>query len=639
MPFETFDKYLLLEKLAAGGMAEVWLARPRDFNHFVAIKLILPQFSSNPDFIQMFKTEAKIAANLRHSSIVGIHLFGQEKGRLFLVMDFVDGLNLRQIWQQLEKNKQKMDIKHAVFIAKEVAAGLEYAHKAIDNETGKPLNLIHRDLSPQNIMISFEGEVKIIDFGIAKAVNQDQTQAGVIKGKFSYMSPEQAEGEELDARTDIYSLGIILWELLTGERLFIGPNEAAILKKVRDGNIPPVTKINPDVPLPLEQIVNKCLAKNKNLRYPSAFHLHKDLNRFLNTAFPEYTRSDLALFLKSQFADVYSERRKKLIYYSQLKEELNPDEKTRTLTASQSEVLETLHEIPGGEHLLAESQKVDIQQIKVDPSPHPSKPPTPPTIRVNPATQASYLNRSVNQTQKTPVVPVHKTSREPSKSGLALIFLIGGAALFYWVIQDNLPSSWQLKRWVNHKNVPNAAKNVLKPSPQPAQNLPIMGQRQKAHEEPVEARSSTLVTIRSNPLGAQIRINDQIVGISPLKLPLPPGQKVNISLTKEGYLPYETQWLVPPNPVAIFEATLQPDVPKGYVTIQLIGAPSDVYVEVNGRRLSRQEWDLYPIPAKVPVKIVARSPFHNLEATETVLVAPLEKKVLRLALKRSASAP
>ncbi|MCS6839095.1 MAG: serine/threonine protein kinase, partial [Bdellovibrionaceae bacterium] len=162
MAFERFGKYLLLERIASGGMAEVYLAKTIGLNNFVAIKRILPQFSQNPEFLVMFREEAQIVANLRHSNIVSIHYFGQEKGQLFLVMDFVEGQNLRQILNTLKKEGSYFGLDQITYLVREVAAGLDYAHRALDNATGKPLNIIHRDMSPQNIMVSFEGEVKIV---------------------------------------------------------------------------------------------------------------------------------------------------------------------------------------------------------------------------------------------------------------------------------------------------------------------------------------------------------------------------------------------------------------------------------------------------------------------------------------------
>ncbi len=320
--FESFGKYVLLEKLATGGMAEVFLARGSGaggIGKFFAVKRILPQYADSPEFIEMFKDEAKIAINLSHSNIVSIHEFGVEKGQFFLVMDYVEGRNLRQILNKMKKSGLQFSIDQIIYIIKEVGAGLDHAHRCIDGTTGKPLNITHRDMSPQNVMVSFEGETKIVDFGIAKAESQiETTRAGTLKGKFGYMSPEQAEGQPVDLRTDIFSLGIVLWELLANDRLFVANNEINTLRKIRDCQIPSLRKINPNIHTELERIVQKSLARDRNLRYQTGAALHRDLNRFLNRQYPDFSPQDFAVFIKSVFADEILSLRKRLVEYAKM---------------------------------------------------------------------------------------------------------------------------------------------------------------------------------------------------------------------------------------------------------------------------------------------------------------------------------
>jgi eukaryotic-like serine/threonine-protein kinase len=317
---EQFGKYYLLEKLNQGGMAEVYLSRhigAEGIGKFVAIKRILPQFSENTDFVEMFKEEAKIAVNLAHSNVVSIHEFGIEKSQFFLVMDYVEGRDLRRILNKMKKSGLSLSIEQVLYIIKEVAAGLDSAHRCLDRSTGKPLNINHRDISPQNVMISFEGEVKIVDFGIAKAETQlETTRAGTLKGKFGYMSPEQAEGQVVDLRTDIFSLGIVLWELLANDRLFVANNEVNTLRKIRECQIPSLRKINPNIPVDLEKIVNKALARDRNLRYQTSAALHRDLSRFLNRQYPDFSPHDFSVFIKTLFAAEILEHRKKIVEYS-----------------------------------------------------------------------------------------------------------------------------------------------------------------------------------------------------------------------------------------------------------------------------------------------------------------------------------
>lgn len=349
---EYFGKYILLERLAAGGMAEVWLARAPGaggIGKFVAIKKILAQYSDNTEFIQMFRDEAAIAMHLSHSNIVAIYEFGQEKSQLFLVLDYVEGRNLRQILNKMKTTQHRFSMDQVCYVIKEVAAGLDHAHRCLDSATGKPLNITHRDMSPQNVMISFEGEVRIIDFGIAKAANQlENTKTGTLKGKFGYMSPEQVEGHSTDLRTDIFSLGIALWELLANDRLFIANNELNTLRKIRDCQVPSLTKINPNIDPELDRIVMKALTRDRNLRYQTAAALHRDLNRFLNRQYPDFTPHDFAVFIKTMYADEILDTRKRLIEYSKIpfqnqlgkqKFESNDDDRTVVTSFEQRESL------------------------------------------------------------------------------------------------------------------------------------------------------------------------------------------------------------------------------------------------------------------------------------------------------------
>ncbi len=320
--FETFGNYILLEKLAAGGMAEVYLAKKiaaSGVQKFVAVKRILSQFSDSEDFIAMFKDEAKIAINLSHSNVVSIYDFGIEKQQFYIVMEFVEGRNLRQILNRMKRVDKFFSVAQVVHIIKQVAAGLDHAHRCIDPTTGQPLNIIHRDMSPQNVMLGFEGESKIVDFGIAKAAHQiEATRAGTLKGKFGYMSPEQVEGQSVDSRTDIFALGIMTWEMLANQRLFLANSEINTLRKIRECDVPSLRKINPNIPAELDQIVKKTLEKDKVERYQTAGDLHRDLQGFLSRFDPDFSTQDLSQFVKSLFSEEIIQIRKKQIVYAQV---------------------------------------------------------------------------------------------------------------------------------------------------------------------------------------------------------------------------------------------------------------------------------------------------------------------------------
>ncbi len=295
-----FGRYQLLEKIAAGGMAEVYKARMRGeegFEKIVAIKRILPHMADNDDFITMFVDEAKLAAQLTHNNIIHIYDLGKEDAYHYIAMEYVEGKDLRSILKTASEKGYPLPVDLALFIASKVANALDYAHRRMGLD-GKELNLVHRDVSPQNVLISFEGDIKLCDFGIAKAATKvQQTQAGALKGKLQYMSPEQAWGKKVDRRTDIFSLGIVLFEMLAGERLFSGDTDLTILEQVRDARSEAPSIKNPDVPKKVDQIVLKALAKNPQDRYQNASEMEKDINSVLYSFQPAPGPADLAIYM------------------------------------------------------------------------------------------------------------------------------------------------------------------------------------------------------------------------------------------------------------------------------------------------------------------------------------------------------
>lgn len=279
-----FGKYLLLERIGVGGMAEVFKAKTfgaEGFERLVAIKRILPHLVEDDDFVSMFIDEAKIAVRLQHPNIVGIHDLGRAEGTLYIAMEFVPGRDVRAIYEFEQKRRGVTSIGVACHIVMKMCEALHHAHFAT-GPRGEPLQVIHRDVSPQNVLLSFDGEVKVADFGLAKARGRMvQTQAGVVKGKLAYMSPEQLRGDEIDHRVDVFGLGIVLFELLTGQRLFLGPTDMDTLRRVYDATVPPMRELNPSVHPDLEAIVRRALAKDRDERYGTALELHDDLQYFV----------------------------------------------------------------------------------------------------------------------------------------------------------------------------------------------------------------------------------------------------------------------------------------------------------------------------------------------------------------------
>jgi len=299
-----FGKYYLLERINVGGMAEVFKAKVmgvEGFERIVALKRILPHIAEDEEFITMFIDEAKIAVQLQHANIAQIFDLGKVDDAYFIALEYVHGRDLRGIFDGLRKHSQTMPLPQVCYVIMQVCEGLDYAHNKRDAQ-GRALNLVHRDVSPQNVLIGFEGEVKLIDFGIAKAAGKaSKTQAGILKGKFGYMSPEQVRGLPIDRRSDIFALGIILYEMLTSQRLFVGESDFSTLEKVRNVEIVPPSSFNAQIPEQLERIVLKALAKDVENRYQNAIDLHDDLQAFLYSVGQFSSRKDLSVWMKRTF--------------------------------------------------------------------------------------------------------------------------------------------------------------------------------------------------------------------------------------------------------------------------------------------------------------------------------------------------
>ncbi|PID38931.1 MAG: hypothetical protein CSB49_03090 [Proteobacteria bacterium] len=283
MMSERFGKYELLQRIGVGGMAEVWVARTYGAQGFVkelVIKRILEQFNQDDDFVHMFINEARLASRLQHANIVQIFDFDQVDGVYYIAMELVDGPDLRKVAATARRREMPVPQTLAVHVGVEALKGLHYAHTR--QERGEPLGIVHRDISPHNLLLSYAGEVKVTDFGIAKvAALASATRTGMVKGKLTYMSPEQVRGERVDARADLCALGIVLWELLAGRRLYGGVgSEGELLAAARRGKVLPLAEVAPSVPLPLAQVVERMLAPDPTMRFESAAAALAELSAF-----------------------------------------------------------------------------------------------------------------------------------------------------------------------------------------------------------------------------------------------------------------------------------------------------------------------------------------------------------------------
>lgn len=617
--FERFGKYILLEKLASGGMAEVFLARSSGaggVGKFVAIKRILPQYSDSEEFINMFKSEAKVAVNLAHSNIVSIYEFGVQNQQFFLVMDYIEGRNLRQFLNRMKKEAASFSVDQIVYIIKEVASGLDHAHRCHDGTTGKPLNIIHRDISPQNVMVSFEGEIKVVDFGIAKSESMmESTKAGTLKGKFGYMSPEQADGQPLDLRTDIFSLGIVLWEMLANDRLFVSNNEVNTLRKIRECVVPSLRKINPAVPLELEQIVRKALAKDRSERYQTCADLHKDLNRFLNRQFPDFTPQEFSKFTKGLFADEIVETRKRLIVYAQ--ELSQPTFENPVISPPPlSPAPRPRHEGAGSEisdippppsALMGEesadspkllginpaevtSHKVDLGKLKLPPSS--SKPKGKGGISEGTSPQITIERRYESSIPFGPV--------------LLAVAALGGV---FWLSQNPQTQKSLLAQIARLQN----------PGPKEPAPAPLIPQ----------GPQQVAILVLSEPTGAEILLDGVSTGmITPATLQVEASRPVKVEARMKGFEVAATQIESPQNGHRLSLDLIKQKT--GYVRVQT--PKGDFEISVDGEVIPAGSGNLekLPVPAAKPVVIKAKNLANG--ATEELEVIVAEEQIQSLAL-------
>ncbi|MFP2911643.1 serine/threonine protein kinase, partial [Pyxidicoccus sp. 3LFB2] len=309
---ETFGRYELLRRIAVGGMGAVYLARqkgPVGFQKLLVLKRLLPHLSEDDEFIQMFLDEGRIAAHLNHPNIAQIYDLGDVDGQYFIAMEYVHGEAVGPLGQRALARKVTIPLGLKCRIIADAAAGLDGAHNA-RSPSGRKLALIHRDVSPQNVLVGFNGGVKIIDFGVAKASGKlSQTMVGTIKGKHAYMSPEQARGEPLDHRSDVFGLGTVFYELLTQTRLFKRDSEFATLKAVVGAKLVPPSEVVPDVPKALDAIVLKALARKRDERFSTAGELQLALEEFLMQEKLHATHAHLAAFMQDLYSEELEEER------------------------------------------------------------------------------------------------------------------------------------------------------------------------------------------------------------------------------------------------------------------------------------------------------------------------------------------
>ena len=302
---QAFGKYILLNKIALGGMAEIFRAKTigaEGFEKEVVIKRILPHFTEDENFVTMFIDEAKVSSGLNHPNIVQVFDFDTQDGTYYIAMEYVEGKDLKRLIDVGVKNGTPLSVPQVVSVIIEVCKGLHYAHTK--KSRGQPLNIIHRDVSPHNVMVSFDGEVKVMDFGIAKAAARStKTRAGTVKGKCAYMSPEQARGKQLDPRSDMFAVGVMMWEMLTHRRLFAGESDFETLTNVLKAEVPAPSSINKDVPPELDAILLRCLSKDRDERQSDCKELMRNLEQWFHSNVEDRDAGELDPVMAELFTD------------------------------------------------------------------------------------------------------------------------------------------------------------------------------------------------------------------------------------------------------------------------------------------------------------------------------------------------
>ena len=326
----SIGKYRLLAELGAGGMANVFLGvaqGPSGFNKLLVLKTLRPNLAEDPEIVQMFLDEARLAGRLSHPNVVQTYEVGEEDGRFILVMEYLDGQALSTVLHEARKRQIDFSMAMQVRVVIDALQGLNYAHDMKDFD-GTPFNIVHRDATPQNVFVTYDGQIKVLDFGIAKAVTSSaETRAGIFKGKLAYMAPEQFLGEAIDRRVDIYAVGAMIWEICVGKRLWKGTPDVQILHRVLNGDVPKAISVNPDCPPELDRICQKAMARDRDERYLEASALQEDLENFLNR---HQIRRMTAREVGTKVAEIFKDRRSQVqtLIESQLRKVANEDTST-----------------------------------------------------------------------------------------------------------------------------------------------------------------------------------------------------------------------------------------------------------------------------------------------------------------------
>ncbi|MFO1518572.1 MAG: serine/threonine-protein kinase [bacterium] len=598
---KPFGKYFLIEKLATGGMAEIYKAKTfgvDGFEKLLAIKRILPHCSSDKEFITMLIDEAKLSVALSHTNIAQVFDLGKVGTDYFISMEFVDGINLREVMNRCKENNEKIPEDIAVYAISEVCKGLDYAHAKKDMD-GNPLNIVHRDISPQNILLSFEGEVKIVDFGIAKAaMNISHTMAGVLKGKITYMSPEQALGKPVDYKTDLFSTGLMLYELLTGQRFFSGETQFEVLKKIRTTRITEASF--PDsIPPDLKRILAKSLAYSQRDRFENAGDMQIELTKYLYSTYLDFSPRKLANLVKRLFAEEIKNKSAKR------KDDLSIDSQTRSIMLGTDDQQNLVHRddidktsVDQGIHFTQSGMNTGITRASAVSSEVTGQ-----------HTQQSALEISQSKLVMPQPAPVAaKPSRTWAWVSLLVLFAFLGVGGYFVYKRMQPPQQGQKIGTIVVNSIPPGAKiflndkdtNLLTPSPLQAIELNIGQKITLKHEkfkdwdrlvtlisaQPLNIQAtldpipSATIEVTTHPEGAKVILDGKDTGlVTPAKIAdLDLNKTVTLKVEKEDFYPTEDRiTLYSVEPVK-YEKKLEP-IKYGLVEVNTTPPGAKIFID------------------------------------------------------------
>ncbi|MEE2961563.1 MAG: serine/threonine-protein kinase [Myxococcota bacterium] len=561
-----FGNYLLLDRVNVGGMAEIFRAKSfglQGFEKILAIKRILPNMAEDDEFINMFVDEARIAVQLNHPNIVQIYELGMYREQYYIAMEYVSGRDLRQILDNFRGSERKLPLSVAAYIIIRICEGLDYAHSKEDGK-GRPLNVIHRDVSPQNILVGYSGEVKITDFGIAKAEDRvSKTQAGVLKGKFSYMSPEQVRGHELDHRADIFSVGILLYEMITGERLFMGASDFAILEKVRNAEVSTPREYCPDMPEELEGVIMKALAGERDERYQTVGELGEAMEMFLIEERSIFNSKKLSQFMQLEYEQEMTAERERLESFQNYN--MSPVAEKNDIAGGHVPEVDSMPDGDSEKTMIFESgfgfgKDADKTQIgSMDGLVGASK--VPPTVDFG---KEEAIQPEEEEALDSFEEQVEKGSLNWKPAALVMFTMVVCASALYWAFQTRQTSLEIVTEPTEEISIvldgtrigeesPVRLKAVLpgrhrlriraegyKPYEQEfrieeGQGFRIEAQLERLDEQKGLEKGSLLVV--SEPESATVRLNGEVRGSAPVTvLALPVGEKILVEVSAPGYL-------------------------------------------------------------------------------------------------------